>query len=183
MSYNLPTYDADNFSFGNGVLYIGATGATPTIEIGAVKGDAAVSIERTLLEVMQGSPQSLVKQYATQEKVSLKVTGIEWNMDNIAYVLGAGTTTDAPPEDILEFGGSMTVEEYALRFVHQIPTGGTIDIQLFRAQGAGVLEIAMKETDVHEFPFEFKALEGTVDFGNVALATGKKKFKIIKTKA
>lgn len=32
MPYNVPTYDTDKFSFGPGVLYLGATGATPSIE-------------------------------------------------------------------------------------------------------------------------------------------------------
>ena len=29
MPYNVPTYDTDRFSFGPGVLYLGATGSTP----------------------------------------------------------------------------------------------------------------------------------------------------------
>lgn len=183
MAYNVPTYDTQRFSFGPGVLYIGPAGSTPLIDIGAVKGDAEMGIKRTTLDIMQGSPQTLVQQYAIQEDVSLKVTGIEWNLDNIARVLAAGVTTLSGANDILEFGGDMDMAKYALRYVHRTPTGGTIDIHLFSVIGQADLTIAFKEKEAHEFPMEFKALEGTVDFTNAALAAKKKKFKIIRTRA
>lgn len=182
MAYNVPTYDSARFSFGPGVLYMGAPGATPTIEVGAVKGDAEFSVERTRLEVRQGSPQSLIKTYAIEESVMLKMTGIEWKLDNLAYVLGAGVTGASGAEETLEFGGDMDTTTRALRYIHRAPDGSTIDLHIFKAEGAGQLAIALKETDIHEFPIEFNALEGTVDFENAALADNKKKFKIIRTK-
>ena len=182
MSYNVPSYDTTRFSFGPGVLYMGAQGTTPLIDIGAVKGDAELSVERTMLEMFQGSPQSLVKKFAVKEDVKLKVTGVEWDLDNLAYGLGAGVTSVSGAQEIFEFGGDTAVNNRAFRFVHRLPDGGTVDIHLFAAEGAGKLAVAMKETDFHEFPFEFSCLEGTVDFTNTSLATNKKKFKIIKTK-
>lgn len=182
MAYNVPAYDTTRFSFGPGVLYMGAQGTTPLIDIGAVKGDAEFTVERTLLEMFQGSPQSLVKKFAVKEEVSLKVTGVEWDFDNIAYGLGAGITSVSGAQEIYEFGGDTAVNNRALRYVHRLPDGGTIDLHLFAAEGAGKLSAAIKEQDFHEFSFEFTALEGTVDFTNAALGTNKKKFKIIKTK-
>ena len=162
---------------------MGALGTTPTVEIGQVKGDAELSVERTRLEVKAGSPQSLIKTYAVEEIIMLKATAIEWNLDNIAYVLGAGVTAASDPEETLDFGGDMDTTNRAIRFLHIQPDGSTIDIHLFKAEGAGKLAIALKETDMHEFPLEFHALEATVDFENAALADNKKKFKIIRTKA
>ena len=180
MAFNVPTYSTDRFSFGPGVLYIGAPGTTPTVEIGAVKGDMEIAIDRTQLEVKQGSPQSLVKSYAVEELVGIKFNGIEWNLDNLAYVMGAGITSVSGAEEILEFGGDMDVSSRALRFVHILPDGGTVDIHLFQAEGSGELAIAMKETDMHELPMTFKALEASLDFEGAVPAVNKKKFKILR---
>jgi len=182
MSYNVPSGDTAKLSFGPGTIYLGPLGATPDVDVGYVKGDAELSVVRTLLEVQAGSPQSLVKQYAIKEEVSIKFTGIEWNLDNIAYALGAGVTGYTAPDDTFEFGGDMDVSNRALRFLHIQPDGGTIDVQLFKVEGSGELTVAMKEADMHEFAFTFKALEATLDFENALPAAKKKKFKIIKTR-
>ncbi len=183
MAYNVPTYDTSRFSFGPGVIYVGVPGTTPLTEIGAVKGDAELSIERTRLEVFAGSPQSKIAQYVTKEEVIMKVTGIEWNLDNLNFALGAGVTGASNPNETFEFGGDMTFGNKAVRFVHRTADGSTIDIHLFKCEGSGKLSISFKETDMHEFPFEFHTLEGTSDFANGALAANKKHFKIIRTKA
>lgn len=182
MAYNVPSYDTTRFSFGPGILYMGAAGATPTIDVGAVKGDTELSIERTLLEMKQGSPQSRIKAYAVEEMVSLKVTGVEWNLTNLSYALGAGVTSVSGAQEIMDFGGDMSVNTRALRYVHIAPDGSTIDIHLFKAESNGKIAISIKESEFHQFPFEFVAVEGSVDFTNAALANNKKKFKIIRTK-
>lgn len=183
MALNLPSYDASRFSFGPGVLYLGAPGTTPLVDVGAVKGNAEFSIEREKLEIFQGSPQSKVAQYAIKETVMLKVTGIEWDLDNLAYALGAGVTSVSGAQEILAFGGDMEMTNRALRYVHRTPDGGTIDVHIFKAEGSGAVTVAFNEADTHEFPYEFHALEGTTDFEGSALADEQKKIKIIRTKA
>lgn len=183
MAFNVPSYDTDRVSFGPGVIYIGAAGSTPTIDIGAVRGDASVNIERVPLELKQGSPQSLVKKYVIEENITISFTGVEWNYNNLNYALGAGATSQSGAQEIFEFGGDLEHATRALRFVHRTPDGGTIDIHAFLVEGSGNLAIALNETDFHEFPFEFNVLEGTVDFENSALADQKKKLKIIRTLA
>lgn len=182
MAFNVPVYETARFSFGPGILYMGVAGATPSVDIGAVKGDAELLIQRVTLEVRQGSPQTLVKKYAVEENVSLKLTGIEWDLNNIVYALGAGITSLSGAQEILEFGGDIDFNTRALRYVHIKPDGSTVDVHIFLGEGKGELPISFKEKDVHEFSYEFNALEGTVDFSNVALANKKKKFKIIHTK-
>lgn len=181
MSYNVPTYNTSRFSFGPGIVYIGLPGTTPLTEIGAVKGDAELLIQRVALEVKAGSPQSLIKSYAVEENVGLKFTGIEWNLNNLAFALGAGATSLVGAAEVFKFGGDIDKTSYAVRFVHRTPDGGTIDIHLFDGEGAADLAIALKETDIHEFPFEFKALEGQTDFEGSALASNEKKIKIVRT--
>ena len=185
MSYNIPDYDTDKFSFGPGILYMGVEGTTPLVDVGAVKEDGAeFSVERKSIQVKQGSPKSLIAEYVNEEEVKVKITGIEWNLDNLAYILGAGTTGGiGGVTETFEFGGSMTKNKRALRFVHRMPDGSTIDIHVFKAQGSGKIVIPFKGDDMHEFPFEFAALEGVTNFEGGALAAGKKLFKIIRTKA
>jgi hypothetical protein len=182
MAYNVPTYDTSRFSFGPGILYMGVPGTTPLIEIGAVKGDSELSIERTRLEVFAGSPQSKIAQYATKEVAMLKVTGIEWNFNNLNFALGAGVTGASGAQETFEFGGDMAMSNRAVRFVHRTADGSTIDVQLFKCEGSGKIAVSFKETDMHEFPYEFHTMEGTSDFSNQALAASKKQFKIIRTK-
>jgi len=183
MAYNVPVYESERFSFGPGVLYMGAPGTTPLTDVGAVKGNSEFSVERTKIQVWQGSPKTLVGEYVVKEEVKLKANGIEWDLDNIAYVLGAGATTGiGGATEKLEFGGNMAMTNRALRFVHRPPDGSTIDLHIFKAQGSGKIAISFNEEDMHEFPFEFQALEGTSDFENAALAASKKLFKIIRTK-
>jgi hypothetical protein len=152
------------------------------VDVGAVKGDSELSITRTPLQVFQGSPQTLVKQYIIKEEVSLKVTGMEWNLDHLVSAMGAGVTTVSGAADSLHFGGDQNVAERSVRFVHIQPDGSTVDIHMFRTQGSGEVSIAFKETEMHEFPFTFRALEGTTDFANAALLTNRKLFKIIRTR-
>lgn len=182
MAFNVPSGDTAKLSFGPGRIYLGPLGSTPSVEVGYVKGDAELSIARTLLEVFAGSPQSIVQQYAIKEEVEIKFTGIEWNLDNIAYALGAGVTSVSGADDILEFGGDMDVSNRALRFVHILPDGGTVDVHLFKVQGSGELAIAIKESDMHELPMTFKAVEATQDFQGATPAENKKKFKIVRTR-
>jgi hypothetical protein len=182
-AYNVPSYETERFSFGPGILYMGVPGTTPLVDVGAVKGDFELSFDLSKLEVKQGSPQTLVKTYTLEENIKLKGTLIEWDMNNLAYILGAGVTSASGANEILEFGGDMDTNNRALRFVHRTPDGGTIDMQIFKAEGVGKLALGLKETELHEFPFEFNVLEGTVDFSNAALANEKKKIKIIRTKA
>lgn len=183
MAYNVPAYNTAKFSFGPGRLFLGAEGTTPTFEIGAVKGDATLSIRRNTLDVLAGSPQTLIQQYAVREEVALRLTGIEWNLNALAQALGAGTTTLVGVTETLEFGGSMTVTSRSLLYRHIMADGSTLDIEIYKVQGSGEIEISMKEADMHELAYEFNALEGTSNFANAALAAQKKLFTVRLVKA
>ena len=43
---NYPDYDINNFSVGNGILYLGLVGVTPTIDVGATRNGAVLTVER-----------------------------------------------------------------------------------------------------------------------------------------
>ena len=181
MAFNVPTYDTDNFSFGPGVLYVGAAGSTPTLDVGAVRAGAEFAVSRERLEVFQGSPRSLVKQYIVQENAQLTVTGIEWDVDKLTYVLGSGVTTSTAAQDTYAFGGDLNISESAVKFVHETPAGHTIELYIWKAQGTGEITINFGD-DLHEFPYVFAALESTTDWNSVALASNQRLFKIVRKK-
>lgn len=175
--YNIPKYTTNEFSFGPGILYAGVAGQTPTIDdahdIGGVRSGASFVVARTMLDVMQGSPATLVKRYVTAETGILTVTGIQWNFDNFAKALGAGVTT----ANDFEFGGSMEVENLALQFVHKNPAGHTHTLMIYLANGQGTLTIPFGD-DIHEFEYSFAALATETNWNGAALAIGKQLFRI-----
>ena len=59
------------------VLYLGPAGSTPVIDIGAVRSGAELAFTRERLEVYQGSPRQLIKQWVVSESVRLTVRGLE----------------------------------------------------------------------------------------------------------
>jgi hypothetical protein len=183
MAYNVPGYNTKRLSLGPGILYLGTPGTTPTVDVGATKGDMEIIIERKTVDVYQGSPKTKVATYVNEENVSIKLNGLEWNVNNLAAVLGAGITSQSGAQEIMDFGGDNAMSNTAVRYVHIMPDGSTIEFQMFKGEGVGKINIAAKESDMHEFPYEFSALEATVDFGNVAVAAKKKKFRLIRTAA
>ncbi|MBA7680225.1 hypothetical protein ES703_88536 [subsurface metagenome] len=178
--YNVPYYKTNEFSFGPGILYAGAVGTTPTIDnthdIGGVRSGASFVITRTMLDVMQGSPATLVKRYVTAETGVLTVTGIQWNFPNFANALGTSNISETD----FEFGGSMEVEDVALQFVHKSPAGYCHVLMLYLANGQGTLTIPFGD-DLHEFEYAFSALATASDWRGNTLAAGKQLFKITRT--
>ena len=179
---NVPQYNVENYSFGQGVMYVGAAGATPTVDFGAIRGDAKLVVTRTLLEVPQGAPQRITAQFATKEEVTLTVTGIEWNIQNLQYALGAGELTLGAAEDNMGFGGDMSVDNVAVRTVHSMPNGHTIELYLWKAQGGGEINIAFGD-DLHEFPYTFKAIHAGSDWAGATLADNRSLYKIRRIKS
>lgn len=198
MAYNIPTnYDTDNFTFGPGVLYIGvlANGkasvaglseGTQISSVGAVRSGGTFSVTRTKLEVNQGSPITLVKQFVTQETANISVNGIEWDLDRLRLALGAGVTTTGTTagdpigtaDKAIGIGGDLNVVECAVKLTHDMPSGGNITIKLWRAQGSGEMTVTFGD-DLHEIPYSFDALEcGATGWDGLTLTPSERLFRI-----
>jgi len=182
MAFNVPSYDTDRFSFGPGILYMGPTGSTPSIDVGAVTVGAKLAITREILEFRQGSPSTVVKKFAIQESVTLDVTGMEWNVRNLSLSTGGGVTSSDASLETFEFGGSMDIDQYALRFVHVTPAGHTISVYLWKAEAGAGFEVTFAE-GAHEFPMSFNAVESTTDWTGAAVAANKRLIKLVYEKA
>lgn len=179
MSFNVPTYDSDLLSFGPGIVWIGAVGATPLSDIGAVDEGMTLAHAIEVLDVQQGNPRRLIKSFRTSETVTFAFAGFEWKIANLPYYLGAGSQAG----DTFKFGGDIAFTEAALRLQHQTPpiggdtVGSTIFIDIWRARSNGDLSLTFG-ADLHSFPVTFTALQATEDWASVALAQGEEYYKM-----
>ncbi len=179
MAVNVPSLNTDDFSFGPGILSIVAITTTLTatpevdlVDVGGVRSGASFSVTRTRLDVFQGSPKALQKTFVTEESAELTVSGIEWNLSQLSDALGAGVVATVSATTTFKFGGDLNVKDVAAKFVHVMPSGDTISIRIWKAQGAGDLSVTFGD-DLHELPYTFKAQEATGGFGwdGLTLAT------------
>ena len=164
------------------MIYAGPAGTTPSVCIGAVRGGASLEVTREIIEVTQGNPALVVKRYVTNETGSLTVTGLEWNFDNFARALGGGSTTATT----FALGGQVTLDDLALKVVHEAPSGATYNIYLWKANGSGTLTIPFSD-EVHEFEYTFNLLipwddetSTAKDWAGNTLPVGEQLFKIEK---
>lgn len=177
-------YNPNKFSFGPGVMSI--AGITSTVgavqegdltEIGAVRSGGTFAVTRTRLEVPQGSPVTIVKQYVTAEDATLSVSGIEWDLSQLRLAIGAGVVNESSDPESYEFGGDLNIVECAVKFVHVMPSGYTLTIRLWRAQGTGELSVTFGD-ELHEIPYSFRALQTSTAWGGTTLGAQAQLFKI-----
>ena len=128
----------------------------------------------------QGSPEKIIKQWVITETVKFEAIGLEWNLDNLQYAIGTGVVTTTGDQTDITFGGDMDITEAALKFVHQMPSGGTVEIDIWKAQSIGELTVTFGN-DPHEFPYAFMALDSAVDWAGEALPAEGRLCKIILT--
>lgn len=180
---NVPTYDADNISLGPGVLFIGVSGTTPTVDVGAIADDGMTfTVTREYLEVFQGSPKTRIKQFVTSESAEIKVSALEWNLPNLPLALGAGVTSSTASQDTLAFGGDPNTQEVAVKVQHTLPSGNTVSIYMWKCQASGTWELNLKQDELQKFPYSFRALVATTAWDGSALASNQNLFKIIRDK-
>jgi len=181
MAYNIPSGETTRLSFGPGVLYLGASGTTPSVDVGYARG-ATMTITRDVIELWQGSPQELIKRYSNKETVKFAINGLEWNVDNLSYALGGGETASAGGVDTIEGGGDPNMSEVALMYQHITPEGYTITAYLWKAAGDGQVAIEFGD-DLHEFGYNFTALLATTNWAGESLAVKKKLYKVVRDTA
>lgn len=176
---NVPLYTVDNITLGPGILFVGPTGTTPTVDVGAISEDGMeFTVGREFLEVFQGQPKTLIVTFPLSETVEVKVQGIEWNLMNLPKALGAGVTTSVGGVETFSFGGDPGIDEVAVLIQHAMPSGDTVSIYMWRCQPSGEWTMSMAQDTLHTFPWSFKALEATTAWDGSALAVGQRLFRI-----
>lgn len=176
MAYNVPVYDVQKFSFGPCVIYIGPAGVTPTIDVGAVRSGARYEVTRTLVDIRQGNPATIVHTFVTEESGTLTLTGLEWNFDNFARALGVDEPSDPKRFD---FGGYLYVKPVSIKIVHETPVGVTYHLYIWKARGGERISFNFTD-DPHEFEFTFNSLLAQTDWAGNVLAPGAQLFRLVK---
>ncbi len=176
MSFNLPSGNTNKLTFGPGRLLVAPVGTTPQLgtshEIGYVNTGIELAVTREKLEVKQGNPKLLVKQWVINENVQLTVHGLELDVTKLQTALGAGATTSSGKTDTLTFGADTNSAEYAVRFVHNMPNGATVYIDLWKAQLSGEMTLTFGD-DPLQIPYVFVAQDSSTQWdGTPTPATG-----------
>ena len=171
--YNNPSGNAGQITVGPGQLLIGAVGSTPATDMGYVKGGMTLTIDRVKTEIRQGSPQTIISALVNQEDVMIEFKGIQWNLDNLLFMLGDGATSATNPNDFLKFGGRPNITNKAFIFQHRMADGSTLFVDMWKCIPDGALSVAINEDDTHEVSYKFKAIyAGTTDWAGATLADG-----------
>jgi len=176
MAFNLPAYDVEQFSFGPSVIYIGPVGHTPTVDVGAVRAGMNFAVSRTVVDINQGNPATLIHSFVTAESGVLTFTGLQWNLERFAEALGM-TPTDNMTE--LGLGGTLYLQPFSLKVVHFTPAGVTYELRIWKARSSGALTLNFTD-DPHEFSYTFNALVAVTDWAGQELPPGFQLFKLIK---
>ena len=180
MSYNLSSsYDVDKISLGRSIVYIGSVGFTPAIDIGAVE-DVSIETSTDHVDITQGEPSTIVERYIKANSARISVKSLEWNLDRMSDALAAGLVTyDISADTIsLKFGGEITTDKVSLMFVHQTPSGDTVEVYIWKAVGEGSITIGFTE-DIHSFDYTFSALDSETSWSNESLTSVGRLYEIV----
>lgn len=160
-------------SFGPGVVAVGVTGATPSVNIGYI-GEDAIELEWAVEmgEITQGNPRIPFAQFAKAHNFFIRWTSIEWSALRLAYATGGGVTTVNANNEIMDFGGDPSPTEVAILLQHRKATAShTINVRVWKAgPETGTVTTQLGE-DPHGFATAFKALRSSTTWAGAALGS------------
>ncbi len=182
MPLNIPTVTAGDISFGPARFFLGASGATPTVDVGAISEDG-VSLELAFerREIRQGNPGLVETVFTQTQDAMLRVTSIEWDVTSLAYALGAGVTASSASLDTLEWGGDPVVLTVAAQIQHQMASGQTLNVFGWKCYADQGFTVQMAQ-DEHQFGFGWKLMRSATNWGGTTLAYNKQLFQIQRLK-
>lgn len=154
MAYNKPSYDSTKFSLGPAIVSIGATGATPTTDLGAVES-CGFELISEVEDVFLGAPQVLVAVLPSREEATMTWTLMEWEIQNFARAIGAGITTDTS----YRFGaGDVAKQQFSTLLQHRVQgSGNTFEVRIWKAIPAGNLPVTLDSSQTL-FEMTFRAI-------------------------
>ena len=180
MSANFPTVDSARFAVGGARVFMGSVGATPTTDVGTidVSGGVKISTKRTIGMIRAGFPAQVVKQYCSQEDVEVSFEGIEYNPELLRRSMGAGVTSYSATLETYSFGGDPGVTESAIHVRHEMLTGMTLNVYVWRAAGmSDAMEFTLGQSE-SKFPHRFQALHQETDWNGASLNGKAQLFKL-----
>jgi len=172
MGFNQPTQDYSNISFGPARVFLGPSGTTPTIDVGAL-GEDGVSVEwqSEKRDIRQGNPGMIAYSFMTSQGFRVSWTALEYSVANMALAFGAGVTAVSAAIHTWAMGGDPIIATAAVLVQHQMATGGdTLNISVWKARGDGNIGIAMAMEE-HKIPMAFQAMRATTNWAGAALGS------------
>lgn len=185
----MPIINSKNISLGLGNLEFGEyvndvfTGYN---DVGAMKSEANIAIEREVLDFESGRPLATIIQEVIREKVMFKATLAELNLATVKLALGQGNISSGSVPTFLDgsstalrgtlqpgktavqtgvlmkFGGVATHAFIGLRFTHVKANGNRHIFEAYKASPSGSLTLPFKETDWNLYEVNFRLLADTV---------------------
>lgn len=173
--YNVPSGTNNNVSFGPAIIRMGATGATPTVDVGYIVTDDGVTIEvqRETRAIQQGNPKMDILVFDQVHGFRVTFGRIEWNTTELARQIGTAVTQTSGTLETLFWGGDPTPDSYALQIEHAMAQSSQttfIDVWTVVADGNVSVQLAHDE---HRFPTTWRALRTTTDWAGASLAVGR----------
>ncbi len=172
MGFNQPTQDYSNVSFGPARVFLGPSGTTPVLDVGAI-GEDGVTVEwqAEKRDIRQGNPALIAYSFMTTQGFRVSWTALEYSVANMALALGTGVTSVSAAIHTWSMGGDPIVATAAVFVQHQMATGGdTLNIHVWKARGDGNLAIPMAQEE-HKQPMAFVAMRATTNWAGVALGS------------
>ena len=166
---NFPTVTPADISIGPGVIYMGAAGTTPTLEVGTITVEDGVKLKPTMEreDILAGNPAMIAHSLVKAAGFGIEFTGVEWDFDLLAYALGSGITTGS---STLGFGGDPNMKQVAIEVHHRMAgVLNTMIIRLWKGVADSAPEITMG-MDAHKFPMSFVAQRSATSWSGAALA-------------
>jgi len=175
--YNFPSVTENNLSLGQGIVFIGPSGATPSVDFGAVRNIRA-QLNPTKVTLMQGAPQQAAHKFSSVNRAYLAFDMYEWDYARLGYALGAALTDNASNE-VVEFGGKATVTKVALHLQHYMAqSGDTLNTYVWQAVGEDDVEHAYTDDDYHQIPVRFEAMRSATNWAGASLLAGSQLMRI-----
>jgi hypothetical protein len=186
MPYNIPsTGSTATISFGPAEVFLGPSGSTPTVNLGFVTEDGAVSLEiqSEKTHIRQGNPKTIEYTFSNAQGYRLVFNSIEWLVaERFADALGAGVTASSSPQDTFEFGGDPIVRTLAAHVRHYMaPAGHTLNAYLWKVVGDGNLSSSFTD-GAHSREMGFVGQRAATNWGGVSLTGTKQLLQILKQK-
>lgn len=150
----------ENILLGSGKLYImintdGVVPADATLEVednlvGEISGGAQITYKPEFSEIV-GDSNKILKRYLTKEEVEFVSGVLTWNLKNLERLsVGATITEDVGTGvKILKVGGSKTINQYIIHFVHEKEDGSFVKASMVGNASEG-------------FSFKFNPKEATI---------------------
>jgi hypothetical protein len=162
--------NADAVTLGLGVLGLCALpAASPQTftDVGYIKA-CTVSYSRELKDFESGG--LLVKRLAFRDRFRANADFAEVSITNLNKII----PSTASGGNSIRFGGSRTINRYAVRFEHTRDDAAVITIDIYRAVASGEFALAFAEEEFIKYPVEYSAEADTTktvgqQYGKIAI--------------